>query len=186
MDDIEPDQIEIMGLLEPYLPRMFPIFPAALALYNSETSPKARAEHDDRASASATWCHVWSGFQREFIDEPGFGFLKVRGLHLLSIRGLLLLRAKKVDANGRHRNSDTAQQRAFDAQKELPGLPPAAARIVMGYQPDLAFSEVERVIVRRPLGRWVSQVVEAEETPYWTDITPSELPFAKGLRAADI
>jgi hypothetical protein len=183
MDEIDPDQLEIMGLLDPYLGRMYPRFPAALALYN-EVPAHIRAEHDDRAAASATWCHVWSDFQREFAGEPGFHFLEVRNLHLLNIRDRLLIRAKKVDANGRHRNNDTAQQRAFDSQEELPGLPPKAARLVMGYQPDPAFSKVERVTVRRPLGRWVSQIVEIEMACSWVDITPVELPFGTMLRRA--
>jgi hypothetical protein len=89
-------------------------------------------------------------------------FLEIRNLHVLNIRDQMLIRAKKVNANGRHRNNHTLQQRAFDAQEELPGLPPVAARLVMAYQPDAAFSEVERVTVRRPLGRWVSQIVDAE------------------------
>ena len=49
---------------------------------------------------------------------------------------------------------------------------------------ELAFSKVERVIVRRPLWRWVAQVVETDEASHWIDITPTELPFAKGRRAA--
>ena len=131
MDEIDPDQAAIMETLEPYLPRMYPCLPAALALYN-QIEPHIRAEHDDRAAASSVWCHIWNGLQREFADESGFHFLDVRGLHLLNIRDQLLIRAKKVDANGRHRNNDTPQQRAFDAQEDLPGLPPAAARLVIG------------------------------------------------------
>lgn len=183
MDDTDQDQTAIMALLDPFLPRIYPLFPAGLDLYNSEISLKARAEHDERAAASATWCHIWTGFQREFDDDHGFHFLDVRGLKLLNIRDQLLVRAKKVDENGRHRNSDTAQQRAFDAQDPLPGLPPAAARLVIGYQPDPAFSTVERVTVRRPLGRWVAQIIEAAEAPYWADITPVELPFQTRRRA---
>lgn len=183
MDEINPDQEEVMRLLEPDLSRIYPIFPAAVALYNSEVSAKARAELDDSAAAKSTHCHVWAGFQREFLDESGYDFLEVRGLKVLNIRDQLLIRAKKVDANGRHRNADTAQQRAFDAQENLPGLPAAATRLVIGYQPDIAFSEVERVIVRRPLGRWVSQIVEADEAPHWIDITPRELPLESGRRA---
>jgi hypothetical protein len=182
MDEIDPDQQEIMRLIGPDLPRIFPIFPTAVSLYNSEVSAMARAEHDDTAAAKATHCHVWAGFQREFLDEPGYTFLDVRGLRVLNIGDQILIRAKKVDANGRHRNADTAQQRAFDAQEDLPGLPAAAARIVIGYQPDIAFSEVERVIVRRPNGRWVSQIVEADQAPYWIDITPRELPLESGRR----
>jgi hypothetical protein len=183
MDEIDPDQLAVMAVLEPYLPRMYPCFPAALALYN-QVPANIRAEHDDRAAASSVWCHIWSGFQREFAEEPGFHFLEVRNLHLLNIRDHVLIRTKKVDANGRHRNNDTPQQRAFDAQAELPGLPAAAVRLVMGYQPDAAFSEVERVLVRRPLGRWVSQIVEVETERTWVDITPIELPFAIMRRRA--
>lgn len=184
MDDADRDQAHVMALLDPFLSRIYPLFPAALDLYNSETTPKARAEHDERATASAVYCHLWTGFQREFSDEPGFHFLDVRGLKLLNILDRLLIRAKKVDENGRHRNAETAQQRAFDTQDPLPGLPLAAARLVIGYQPDPAFSVVERVTVRRPLGQWVSQILDATEAPYWTDTTPAQLNFGSRRRAA--
>jgi hypothetical protein len=183
MDDIDPDQLAIMTVLEPHLARMYACFPAGLALYN-EVEPHIRADHDDRAAACAVWCHIWSGLQREFAEEPGFHFLETRNLHVLNIRDLVVIRAKKVDPNGRHRNADTEQQRAFDAQEELPGLPAAAARLIVGYQPDAVFSEVERVTVRRPLGRWVSQIVEADAECSWVDITPVELPFGAMRRRA--
>ena len=184
MDDINADQQRIMGLLEPYLDRMFPIFEAAVNLYNTEVSPKARAEHDIRAITNSIICHAWAGFQREFSDEPGFHFLETRGLKVLNIKDEIVARFKKVDANGRHKNADTAQQRAFDKQQTLPDIPPAASRIVMGYQPDEAFSTVERVIVRRPLGTWVSQIIETTDIGSWVDITPLELPFPAQRRAA--
>lgn len=183
MDDIDPDQLAIMTVLEPHLARMYPCFPSALALYN-EVEARIRAEHDDRAAASSVYCHAWNGLQREFSEEPGFHFLTHRGLNLLNILDKVLIRAKKVDANGRHRNADTQQQRDFDEQKDLPGLPAAAARLVIGYQPDAAFSEVERVTIRRPLGRWVSQIVQAETECAWVDITPVELPFGTMRRRA--
>lgn len=186
MDDgSDEDQEHVMGLLAPYLDRMLPIFAAAVELYNKEVSSKARAEQNSRAIANAVWCHVWAGFQREFLDMPGCHFLDRKGLQVLNIQDAVSLRAKKVDKNGRHQNADTPQQRAFDTQMELPGFPPAAARIVMGYQPDEAFSLVERVIVRRPQGRWVSQVVDAEvNEKRWIEITPAELPFFERRRDA--
>lgn len=184
MDDHDLDQKQVMDFLDPYLGRMYPIFGNALEFYNTDVSAKARAEHDDRAAAMAVYCHTWNGFQREFADESGFHFMEVRGLLVLNVRDQIVLRVKKVDENGRHRNHDTAQQRAFDSQLALPGLPPEAARIVMGYQPDAAFSQVERVTVRRPLGRWVSQVIPTSEAGSWIDITPIELPFGPVRRAA--
>jgi hypothetical protein len=172
-----------MDILSPYLPRILPIFDAALSLHNEDVSAKARADYDDRAAASAVYCHTWKGFEREFSEEPGFHFLIVRGLKLLNVRDAVVLRAKKVDENGRHRNSDTEQQRAFDAQEQLPGLPASAARVVIGYQPDIAFSEVERVTVRQPLFGWVSQVIETDGAFSWIDITPAQLQFGKSRRS---
>lgn len=177
VEEIDADQLAVMGLLNPFARRIPAIFEAAIDQYNTEVSALARAENDDRAAASAIYCYAWAGFQREFMEEPGCHFLKVRGLQVLNVRDQLVIRAKKVDANGRHSNNDTAQQRAFDAQEDLPDLPPAAHRIVIGYQPDIALSMVERVIVRRPLGRWTSQLVNTEEQS-WIDITPIELPFS--------
>jgi hypothetical protein len=184
MDEKSADQIEVMGFLEPYFARIFPIFGAAVDFYNSEYSRSARAQHDDRATACDVWCHIWHGMQVEFGEERGFHFLEIRGLSVLNVRDRVVIRAKKVDENGRHRNSDTLQQRLFDAQMPLPGLPEAAARLIIGYQPDAAFSRVERVTIRRPFWGWVSQVVETEHGCSWVDITPRELPFGKGLRRA--
>lgn len=184
MDEIDPDQATVMALLEPFASRIPPIFDAAVDQYNNESSPLARAEHDDRAAASAIYCYAWAGFQREFADEEGFHFLKVRGLQVLNIRDQLVVRAKKVDVNGRHSNNDTAQQRAFDSQQDLPDLPSAAHRIIIGYQPDIALSIVERVIVKRPLGLWTSLLVQGSEEPSWVDITPVQLPFVARRAAA--
>ena len=176
-DEFDPDQLDTMSKLEAYLPRMYPLFGAALALYNTEYPAMVRAQHDTRATTSGIWCHLWHSFQAEFLDEPGFHFLEIRNLKVLNIKDQVLIRTKKVDANGRHSNNNTAQQRAFDSQEALPGLPPEAARVVMGYQPDAAFSCVERVTVRRPRGNWVSQVVDEGAPRRWIDITPVGLPF---------
>ena len=177
MQDIDSDQEAVMAVLDPYLGRMEPMFHGALALHLSEVTPKARAELGVRAVASAVSDHAWAAFEREFDAELGFHFLTVRGLRVLNIRDQVVVRLKKVDANGKHQNADTAQQRAFDAQADIPDIPPAAARVVLGYQPDEAFSVVERVIVRRPKGRWVSQVIDGDTDRHWIDITPAELPF---------
>lgn len=183
MDDFEADQSHVMGLLSPILGRVTPLFEEALDLHNSEVSPRARAELGVRAITSAVSDHAWAAFSRAFDEEDGFHFLEKNGLKVLNIRDEVLVRLKKVDENGRHKNADTAQQRAFDSQKDLPGLPPAAVRVVLGYQPDEAFSEVVRVTVRRPKGRWVAQIVDGDVAPGWVDITPVELPFGETRKA---
>lgn len=180
MDEVDPEQQAVMDVLEPYFARITQIYDAAVALYNSDVTPRARADHDNRAALSAIYRHAWKGLEREFVDEPGFHFMEIRGLSLLNIRDTVVGRTKKVNSNGRHVNSDTAQQRDFDRQLPLPGISPAAIRVVIGYELDPAISKVERVIVRRPLGRWVSQIVCIDGEYAWEDITPAELPLRAG------
>lgn len=182
MDEENPEQQAVMSLLEPYFERVTRVYEAAVALYNSDVTPRARADHDNRAALGAIYRHAWKGLEREFIDEPGFHFFDLRGLLLLNIRDQIVGRTKRVNGNGRHVNADTRQQKDFDRQLPLPGIPPAAVRVVIGYELDIAMSKVERVIVRRPSpsGRWVAQIVCLDEQFVWEDITPAELP----LRAA--
>lgn len=183
-EEQEREQHDVMVLLEPHFSLITGIYDSAVQLYNDDTTPRARAEHDSRAALSAIYRHAWMGYQRELGDQPGFHFLKVRGLHVLNLRDQVVLRAKRVDANGRHTNNQTPQQRSFDRQQPIPGLPPEAVRIVVGYHLDPAFSKVERVIVRRPRGQWVAQVVVVDDVYAWEDITPAQLPFGAGRRAA--
>jgi hypothetical protein len=182
VEEVDPEQQFVMDLLEPYFAPITRVYEAAIALYNSDVSPRARADHDNRAALSAIYRHAWKGLEREFVEEPGFHFLTVRNLHLLNIRDLVVGRTKRVNSNGRHVNNDTQQQRDFDRQLALPGIPPAAIRVVIGYELDLAMSKVERVIVRRPspAGRWVSQIVHVDGAYTWEDITPAELPLRAG------
>jgi hypothetical protein len=182
-DEIEKDQAAIMGVLEPYLARMQPLPHEALDLYLKDYSPAARAELSDSAVAHDLRCHTWHGLKRTFTEEPGFHFLKIRGLEVLNIRDEVILRPKKVNQYGRHRNHESAQQRAYDNQWDIPGLPKAAQRLIFGYEIDPAYSSIIRVIVRRPKGRWIAQVNEAAAEKRWTDITPAELPLSGEGRA---
>jgi len=171
-----------MAVIEPIMHEIYPIFPNALRTYNEKYPPEVKAEHESRTAAGCVRDHAWNEFKSLFMDREGFHFLDIRGLQVLNIRDELVLRIKKVNENGVHSNYQTSQQKDFDKQVELPGLPSAAARIVIGYQPDIAFSEVERVIVRSPSLKWVSQILQDKKTATWIDITPAELPFRSTKR----
>ena len=182
--DFEDEQRTAMAALEPYFAQITDICNSAVALYNSETTPRGRADHDNRAALASIYSYAWKGYLREFSEEPGFHFLTIRNLNLLNIRDIVVLRAKKVDANGRHTNHDSKQQQDFDSQLALPGLSSAATRLVVGYELDPAYSTVERVIVRRPQGQWTAQIVMTDAAHAWEDITPAQLPLDAGRRAA--
>jgi hypothetical protein len=182
MDDFEAQQVMAMGVLEPHFATITQIYTDAVALYNDDTSPRIRAEHSSRAALSSIYDLAWKGYVREFSDVPGLHLLTMRGLNVLNLSDKLVIRAKRVDANGRHVNNPTEQQKAFDRQIPLAGLPPEAVRLVVGYELDPAYSVVERVIVRHTMGDWVSQIVLNDEVYQWEDITPARLPLQGGQR----
>ena len=182
MDEIDEQQAMVMGVISPNFATLTRIYVDAVDLYNADTSPRIRAEHTSRAALNSIYALVWKGYQREFGELPGHHLFDVRGLNVLNIDDKVVGRAKRVDANGRHANNITPQQKDFDRQIPLAGLPAAAVRVVIGYELDLAYSQVERVIVRHTMGDWVSQIVCVDETYHWENITPIRLPFRAGLR----
>ena len=103
-------------------------------------------------------------------------FIDVRGLRVLNFQDRFVLRVgKKLDAEGRHRNYPTQQQRDFDDQLPLPELPEAAIRLTCGYEPDPSFTSLNRVIVACPMGRgieWAAAVNMEDDVVVWEDITP--------------
>jgi hypothetical protein len=110
--------------------------------------------------------------------HAGHHFLNVRGLDLLNYRDLAVVRLKKVNGAGRWRNYQTPQQQDFDDQRPFREFPPEAVRLVAGYEPDAAFSTIDRIIISRPLGRtilWAAQIIILDQEPSWVDITPARL-----------
>ena len=183
------EQQQVMEFLEPWLECIARPFHEAMQLYNEDYPSSVRAEHDDSVAAHIVHLHAVYGWEREFSDTKGFHVLECRGLMLVNIKDVLVGRIKKVDEEGHHRNHDSNQQRDFDRQLSLPGLPPSALRVTFGYEPDPAFSKCVRVMVARPQGRsimWASQIVEEEGSASWVDITPRRFtgtaPIPSGIR----
>lgn len=180
------DQDDCMSRIEPQFKVLHDSLCDGMAFYLSKYIKKVLAQHRDRTSANCVYDHAFHNLRERLEGEPGCHFLNHRGLEVLNYFDLALLRLKKVNGAGRARNLLTKQQRDYDDQKSIPGLPDAAVRLVVGYQPDPAFSAVERVIVSRPLGktiRWTAQIVGADDALIkWFDITPARLA---GTEAVD-
>jgi hypothetical protein len=188
------DQEDCMGRIEPILGVLHDCLLDGMAFYqNPENySPEAAAQQRDRTAAGCVNDHAYHRLRERLDGVPGCHFLNVRGLDVLNYCDTALIRLKKVNGAGRARNLLTKQQEDYDAQVAIPGLPPEAARMIAGYQPDAIFSSVERVIISRPLGRtilWAAQLVMVEDQPSWIDITPPRLTgtertdFDSGRRA---
>lgn len=172
------NQDECMSFLAPWFERIHAQFPMAMSLYNEDYPNYVRAEHDDSLAAHCVHAHLVAGFIREFSEDQGFNFLKPKGLQVLNIRDRVVARFKKVNAEGRHQNADTEQQRRFDRQLPIPGLPEEALRMTFGYEPDPVFSKCERVIIALPSGKsikWAAQIVDGDDGYGWRDITEPRL-----------
>ncbi len=142
-------------------------------------SAAAVAQQRERTVAGCVNDHAFHNLREALDGKPGCHFPNIRGLEILNFKDLAVIRIKKVNGAGRWRNARTKQQIDYDAQLPLTGIPSEAVRLVAGYQPDPAFSGVQRVIISAPLGKtiaWAAQVVIIDDVASWTDITPARLP----------
>jgi hypothetical protein len=175
---MEDDLSRCMELVEPVLVGIHDDWRTAHQLYQERYPAEVLAEHDESTAASCVRAHMLMALMRRFDGIGGCHILNVNGLKVLNYRDLAVFRFKKVDAAGRHSNYQTEQQRDFDDQLPLPGLPAEAVRLTSGYQLDLSGQEIERIIVARPFGSsimWTVQVNVINERPAWIDITPRRL-----------
>jgi hypothetical protein len=179
------DEGRCMGVLEPYLYRIAACIRRGFGKYQGYPT-EYRADHDNRAAANCVHSHILTEVSAEFIDIPGAAVLNARGLRVLNVRDRVVGRFKRVNEEGRSRSYPTDQLRNFDRQLRLPLIPTAAARVTFGYEPDLAFSEIVRVVVSCPLGPtilWCAQVeIDESGKAAWRDITPRRLTGTERYR----
>lgn len=133
-------------------------------------------EHDARAAAACTYCHMVEEAVRRWTDRPGIKMLEVRGRKVWHIDGRILVRWKKTDEDGRSRNYPTEQDRKYDKGEPLPGLPEPAIRLTVGYLLNPAQTEIVRVQVARPHGpriAWCAAIGRPRSAGIkrWVDVT---------------
>lgn len=182
----EEDQNEAMEAALPVLPEIHAILSEAVEFYfeGNGYSAQARAEHDTRAMKNCIYSHAETRALARESDVPGFHCLDVRGLKLINYQDDALFRLKSVDANGNHRNYQTAQQRSYDYQLPLDGLPEPAVRLIAGYELDEVGAGLKRVLIARRLSRdvvWTAQVNITDDIAAWEDITPRRLGFGSDV-----
>lgn len=168
---------EIMDGLEPILDVLDAIPREAFAKYRDEYPSHVRIDHDARAAATCIYSHMESGAHAlEAVD--GVHAMDVRGLKVWLYRDQAVIRFKRMDEEGRFRRYPTKQAKDYDAQRPIPGLPPPAERLVVGYLPDPTGTSIVRVQIAKPMGReidWCAAIVPslertAGERP-WIDVT---------------
>jgi hypothetical protein len=141
--------------------------------------PAVLIEHDVRAQATCTYTHMVASADRRLLIRDGVRILDIRGLKLWLLEHAgVVIRFKKMDEDGRSRNYPTKQAKAFDAQLELPGLPPKPVRLTAGYVLDRTGTEFVRSQIARPSGRealWCGAVIPRDDRKpgerIWIDVT---------------
>lgn len=175
---INLNQAECMKVLEPYLLTIHDLLHEAFHTYQTKYPEEVKADHDNAAAATCVHRHILTNVNRQFMGVRGAKILNARGLKVLNINDRIVGRWKKLNEDGQSSSYPTKQARSYDRQLPLPHLPPAATRLTFGYEPDLAFTAIQRVVVACPHGRrplWCSQVLVESREVAWVDITPRRI-----------
>ena len=181
----ELDQAYCMKVLGPHLKTLSDIFHSAFDLYQRGYPTEIKAEHTNTTAANCVHSHVLKQAARQFAAIRGTKIINARGLRLLNVGDKVVGRFKKVDGAGRSQSFGTLQTKAYDRQLPLPLIPSAATRLTFGYEPDVAFTKIDRILVSCPLGKtilWCAQILSEVGQPAWIDITPGRIPGTEPYR----
>lgn len=172
--------------LEPYLSVLAAIVRRGFATYQDKYPSEVKAAHDGAAAAKCIHRHVLEELAIGIDGLSGLAIVNARGLMVLNVHDRAVLRFKKMDEEGYSSSYPTDQAKRFDRQLSLPHIPPAATRLTFGYETDLAFSTIVRILAACPLGprtHWCAQITE--DVPgfaTWVDITPRRIPGTEPFR----
>lgn len=161
--------------LEPLLDDLDAICRHGFGVYRGYPA-EVLVEHDARAAASCTYMHILAETDRRFLGRSGIVSLDIKGLKVWNIGDQAVIRFKRMDEDGRSRNYPTDQARKFDLGHALPGLPPPATRLTVGYWLDPSQSEYMRTQIAKPRGRglpeWCAAIItETGGRKRWIDVT---------------
>jgi hypothetical protein len=184
MFDDERPMGDLMGLIDFLLDDLDAICRTAFTTYRGY-APEVLVEHDSRAAANCTYSHIAAEAERRFATHhPKVQLLDPRPLGGLKVWRAgetgadALIRFKKHDGDGFSRNYPTKQARQYDRGVTLPGLPPEAVRLSVGYFLDPTGTEFVRTQVARPMGKridWCAAIVpQPERRPgekVWVEIS---------------
>jgi hypothetical protein len=156
---------DLIGLIDFLLDDLDAICRTAFTTYR-RYAPEVLVEHDARTAVNCIYAHMAAEAERRFaahfpkvqpLDPRPLGGLKVWRLGETGADALI--RFKKHDEDGLSRNYPTKQARQYDRGAVLPGLPPEAERLPVGYFLDATGTEFIRTQVARPVGRRINWCV---------------------------
>lgn len=137
--------------------------------YSGDEYAKTRHRHSARTHASI--CHdlIISAIEREFDGVPGTYFVRRRGLFMLIIDGMIVLRFKKFGRNLLANGINTQQTIAFNSQEpeqlELAGMPPDGL-LYAGYNTNKLQTGLQGIYITsryKNSNRWVWDITVMED-----------------------
>lgn len=155
---------EAERLLTPYMATFWKIMLNVWKAWE-EIPEKQRMMMTATARANNLYSFILHYARSYFSDNRDVKIIEKR-LFLVGIKGLVLLRFKKLKGIDDRRSSNypTLFQRNYSTQKILPGMPPEAARLTVGYVLDITQTSVQGVFVTYPCGSILHWDFEVERS----------------------
>lgn len=164
---------EAKSILERLFPYFWQIVIAAWQEWE-KIPPAQRLKLGPRARANNVYDFIAFHARLVFSKVPGCDILDHRGLMLLGVDGRAVVRFKKLRDDKRTSNIMTRQQRLYSTGRELPGMPPKAGRLVVGYLLNLTQSGVEALLVTCQFGSRLEYYFEIPKIE--SNVVPLPLP----------
>ena len=129
---LQLSESEVRNLLAPFEGQIRDVFRLAFQRFN-ETHGPLRYEYSPGTVANILRDLIVAQARKSFDSVPGTGFITVRRMLIFHIRGFVVCRFKMLDRLKQPKNVPTSQSRAFRFQDEIPGFPPRAVKMNIGY-----------------------------------------------------
>lgn len=105
-----------------------------------------------RTRANMMYDAIIAKARQEFAGDVEVTFSRRKGLILMYIRDESILRFKKLDRLRRGQSIRTKQTVDYSSQRPMEGMPPTAARYVVGYQLDPSGTQITATWATLPKG----------------------------------
>jgi hypothetical protein len=164
---------EVRELLMPYLGKIREAITSAWEAWESlgMVAPLLKLPLVSRTRANFLYDHITFNIRVKFEGVADAEIIETRGFLELRIKGIHVLRFKKLDGKGRSRNIMTQRQRSwFAIQYQLFGSkePLESIRLIAGYQLNLLGTELTGMLITKPSGvcriDWAFPIPEPEAT----------------------
>lgn len=153
---------EAQTLLQPYMGAFWKIMLTVWKAWEG-IPEEQRMMLTPTARANCLHSFILHHARSHFHGKPDVQIIEKR-LFLVGIKGVVLLRFKKLKSidDKRSSNYPTLFQLGYSAQQVLPGMPPEAARLTVGYVLDVTATSIQGIFVTYPCGKMLHWDFEVE------------------------